>query len=156
MLETAMPLACAQDASAPVDAAAAVLPATAGPVTLEWQKQARDLAANRLNALAAARVYAAVGVAQYRAINQADRLIPADDRAMADGSAAGGLARYQARRGAVAGASERVLAFLFPAAEEALEQLFLALAGIHYRFDVVAGQGLGRAVADFAIARRAQ
>jgi hypothetical protein len=101
--------ACSQDSTAPglsakVEGAA---PATA---TLEWQEQARTLvAANRLSALAAGRVYAAVSVAQHRAFG--------------DVSQGEGRAGYEVERGAVAGASAHVLGFLFPAAAAALDQI---------------------------------
>ena len=82
------------------------------PVSLAWQQEGRDqVSAGRLSALAAARVYAAVGVAEYRAVKKADLEF-----------AAGTQARIDARRGAVAGASAVVLSFLFPTAATALEQ----------------------------------
>jgi membrane-associated phospholipid phosphatase len=101
---------------------ASVTPFSTEPVTLDWQEQARNLvAAGRLNPLAAARVYAALSVAQSRALNQADAVVPASD-ADPKGFGPGGRSRFEARRGAVAGASARVLGFLFPAAASQLDQ----------------------------------
>ncbi|MEX2285397.1 MAG: vanadium-dependent haloperoxidase [Gemmatimonadota bacterium] len=118
----AMPFACAQETTTPLQPSANVAPFATGLVTLEWQEQARNLvAANRLNPLQAARVYAALSVAQSRALNQADAVVPASE-ADPTGFGPGGRSRYEARRGAVAGASARVLGFLFPAAANQLEQ----------------------------------
>jgi hypothetical protein len=82
------------------------------PVSLAWQQESRDqVAAARQNPLAAGRVYAAVSVAEHRAVKKADLEF-----------AAGTQARIDARRGAVAGASVVVLSFFYPAAAAALEQ----------------------------------
>jgi hypothetical protein len=143
-----MPLACDQDAAAPDQPSALVAPFPSGLVTLEWQQQARDLvAANRFSPLAAGRVYAALSVAQERAITQADQLPLADDAKPGNGFGPGGRGGFEARRGAVAGASAQVLSFVFPAAAGALEQLVTdqANAGpgnVHPRF--TRGEAMGR------------
>lgn len=103
--------ACAQqDATEPPrQAAVSPLPA-AGSATLEWQAQTRSLlAANPMSPMAAGRMFAAVSVAQRRAIQDL-------------GIEPGGRAQLEAARGAVAGASARVLSVFFPAAASALEQ----------------------------------
>jgi membrane-associated phospholipid phosphatase len=92
------------------------------PSSIGWQAQARALvAANNMSPLAATRVYAALSTAQYRAvlaIPDSDQ----DEQLPANGVGAGGRSALEARRGAVAGASARVLGFLFPAAAGALNQ----------------------------------
>jgi len=87
----------------------------ASPSSPGWQNQARTLVgANNMSPLAAARVYAALSVAQYGAVMTVN-----DSDADAEG---GGRAALEASRGAVAGASAQVLSFFFPAAAVALEQ----------------------------------
>jgi membrane-associated phospholipid phosphatase len=94
----------------------------AAPSSIGWQGQARALvAANNMSPLAASRVYAALSVAQYRAV-LATPDSDQDDQLPANGVGAGGRSALEARRGAVAGASARVLGFLFPAAAVALNQ----------------------------------
>jgi hypothetical protein len=153
-LAAAMPFACAQETTAPVQRAAQVAPFPEGLVTLEWQEQARNLvAANRFNPLAAARVYAALGKAQHQAINQVDKLVLAEG-ALGGGFGPGGRSRFEARRGAVAGASARVLSFLFPAAAGALDQEVLDQGNngpgqVHPQFS--RGVATGRAAGDAMI-----
>jgi hypothetical protein len=108
---TLLSAGCTQDpAGAPAPAQMAVV--ETAPVALAWQEQARNLVgATRLNALAGGRVYAALSVAQHRAVKAADD------------ATGGGRAQLETRRGAVAGASARVLGFLFPAAAGALEDM---------------------------------
>lgn len=92
------------------------------PSSLGWQAQARTLvAANNLSPLAAARVYAALSVAQYRAVMETD---DSDNDATLpdDGLGRGGRSALESHRGAVAGASAQVLSFFFPAAAASLEQ----------------------------------
>ncbi len=103
--------ACAQHDTIEPPRQAAVTPIPeAGSATLDWQEQARSLVtANRLGPIPAARVYAAVAVAQRRAVQALD-VQP------------GGRAQLEAARGAVAGASARVLSFFFPAAAGTLAQ----------------------------------
>jgi membrane-associated phospholipid phosphatase len=74
-----------------------------------------------MSPLAAIRVYAALSVAQYRAV-MATPDSDQDGQLPANGVGAGGRSALEARRGAVAGASARVLGFLFPSAATALNQ----------------------------------
>ena len=92
------------------------------PSSVGWQAQARTLVgANNLSPLAATRVFAALGVAQYHAIlAMEDR--DGDDQLSANGIGSGGRSALEAQRGAVAQASAQVLSFLFPAAAQSLEQ----------------------------------
>jgi hypothetical protein len=132
--------ACAQDATEPGPAAMSVLP-EAGAATLEWQAQARSLlSANPISPMAAGRMFAAVSVAQRRAIQN----LPIEP---------GGRAQLEARRGAVAGASTRVLGFFFPAAASALEQKVVEQGNAgpgnvhpHFTRGVAVGQQAGAAV----------
>lgn len=97
----------------------------ATPATPGWQGQARALvAANRIPVLAAERIYAVLSVTQYAAISQVDD--SRDGVIQEDGYGPGGRARFEEERGTVTGASWQVLAFFFPSAESALEQLVLA------------------------------
>lgn len=74
------------------------------PSTLAWQKRARDLVAvRRLTPIAAIRMYALHSVAQYAAVEAVSEHGDGDDRG-------GSRARNDAQRGAIAGASARVLA----------------------------------------------
>lgn len=96
------------------------------PSSVEWQARARSLvAANNMSPLAAARVYAALSVAQYQAVigihspdGGAEQWAPSGT----DGGAAGGRSMMEGHRGAVAGASAQVLKFFFAAATASLEQ----------------------------------
>ena len=154
--------ACAPDAGPHGPTAIAARPASvasvpAGLVTLEWQEQARSLvAAHRFSALAAGRAYAALGVAQHRAIEAADAEPSLAELGEGVSSSAGGRRQLEARRGAVAGASVRVLGFLFPSAATALEER-LAVQGeasagnVHPHF--ARGVAIGRAAGDAMVAR---
>lgn len=94
----------------------------ANPSSVGWQAQARALvAANNMSPLAATRVYAALSIAQYQAV-LATPDADGDHELPANGVGAGGRSALEARRGAVAGASARVLSFLFPAAAVALNE----------------------------------
>lgn len=129
---------------------------TVTPSSIGWQEQARTLvAANRLSPLAAARVYAALSVAQYRAVRSihdpdSDGLLPSD------GIGTGGRSALEARRGAVAGASAQVLSFFFPAAAANLEQRVAmegeaGPGGVHPQFE--RGLGMGRSAGDAVVTR---
>ena len=156
-LAASMISACAPDAttapSAPV-AQAAAFPDDA--VALDWQGQARTLvAAGRLSALAAGRTYAALSVAQHRALASVDAAPSLAGAVPAQGFGSGGRSRWEAERGAVAGASSRVLGYLFPAAATALEQRVSdqAEAGPgsphpHFALGVEAGRAAGDAMID--------
>ena len=90
--------------------------------SVEWQERARTLvAANNLSPLAAARVYAALSVAQYRAV-MAIHDPDVDGEPPLTRLGAGGRSMLEGRRGAVAGASAQVLGFFFAPAVASLEQ----------------------------------
>ena len=135
----------------------------APPVTLEWHEVARNqVAANNMNALAAARLYAAVSVAQARAVAEVDASSSAEEAGAqagnGEGYGAGGRALAEARRGAVAGASVRVLGWFSSTALAALEQRLAAQGevgpgDVHPQF--TRGVAIGRAVGDAMIARLA-
>jgi membrane-associated phospholipid phosphatase len=137
---------CDQGATAPGKPSPQGAPHPAGLVTLEWQEQARSLvAAKRLNSLAGGRVYAALSVAQHRAVKDADA-----------GLGTGGRSRAEARRGAVAGASAQVLGWFFPDSAAALEQKLVNQGGagpgqVHPQF--TRGVDVGRAAGDALIER---
>ena len=130
------------------------------PSSLGWQERARGLVAGaNLSPLAAARVYAALSVAQYRAVSATDDAdtdgsLPADG----GGIGAGGRAALEAHRGAVAGASAAVLSFFFSSAASSLEQRVhdegnAGPGGVHPAF--TRGAELGRA-AGAAMVQRLQ
>ena len=123
------------------------------PSSIGWQEQARTLAAAaNMSPLAAARVYAAVSVAEYRAITA----LP--DHEIADGLpdngvGSGGRRLLEAQRGAVAGASARVLSFFFPGAASNLDQRVRAEGDAgpgnshpHFARGVAVGQSAGDAM----------
>ncbi|HJR65136.1 MAG TPA: vanadium-dependent haloperoxidase [Gemmatimonadaceae bacterium] len=94
----------------------------ASPSSIGWQAEGRALiAANNLSALAAARVLAALSIAQYQAVSAIPD-VDGGEALPANGVGAGGRSELEAHRGAVAGASARVLSFLFPAAAGSLSQ----------------------------------
>ena len=120
------------------DGAPLVLPpAPAAAASVDWMQRTGTLiAAARMNPLAAGRVYAAVGVAQYRAARSAEpSSIPSE-------------ATYDARLGAVVGASVQVLSFLFPAAADSLGRMLNASASAEF----ARGVALGRKAGDDEIA----
>ena len=150
-LAAVTPFACAQDTAAPGVQAAALAPIPSGLISLEWQQEARNLVAtNRLSPLAGGRVYAALGVAQHRAIKNVDLLLPSDPAEPDVGYGQGGRRQFEARRGAVAGASARVLGFLFPAAASALDQKVIdqGNAGGLTHAQFTRGVGIGRNAGD--------
>ena len=121
-------------------------PLATPPSSIGWHDQARTLAsAANMSPLAAARVYAALGMAQYGAVMAAK-----------GGDTGGGRAELEANRGAVAGASAQVLSFFFPSAAVALEQRVVtegsATPGnVHPQF--TRGLGVGRGVGDQIVQR---
>jgi hypothetical protein len=121
------------------------------PTAPQWHEQARLLvAAARLNPVAAARIYAALAVAQYRAVTEAEP--NGSDGTLPDlGYGAGGRDRYESERGAVAGASWKVLSFFFPTQAATLEQRALAAASPHPHFE--RGFDVGESVAASIIQR---
>ena len=126
------------------------------PLTLEWQARARALvSAGLLNPLAAERVYAAVSVAQYRAVNAVAEQVDTDGQLSENGLGEGGRSMIEAQRGAVAGASARVLSFLFPGASESIAAQVDANAnagrgGVHPHFE--RGVAIGTAAGDAQVA----
>ena len=141
------------------------------PAAVTWHAEARALvSAGGLNPLAAGRVYAALGVAQHRAVRNADAQLPVEPVPPAPPTTGipsdpgagmygpGGRARYEARRGAVAGASARLLGHLFPAAIASIQQKLAeqAAAGrgeVHPAF--TEGERIGRAAGTEMIAHLA-
>lgn len=125
----------------------------APPVTLAWHTAARQqIATNNLNALVASRLLAAMSVAQARAVAAVDADLTGRGEARVPRGAVS-RARYEARRGAVAGAAVRVLAWFTPAATAALEEQLAAQgrngdAPAHPMFTrgVAAGQAAGDAM----------
>lgn len=82
--------------------------------SVDWQAYARTLVAGAsLSPIVATRAYALLGVAQYGAVVEADNNVDGDGFVAADGFADGGRRRFEARRGAVAGASAGMLWYLF-------------------------------------------
>ena len=128
-----------------------------GLASTGWHAQARALvAANVQNPLAAARIYAALGLAQYAAVADVDALSSEDGTIPDQGFGMGGRSRYEAERGAVAGASARVLSFFYPAAAATFAQRLQdeANAGpgnVHPEF--TRGVAIGRAAGDWIVAR---
>lgn len=120
-----------------------------------WQEQARELVkAASQSPLVAGRVFAALGVAQYAAVTDVGAM--SDARPVGNGLGMGGRNRYEAERGAVAGASVVVLSFLYPAQAAALEQRVQqeANAGpgnVHPAFK--RGLEIGRAAGEWMVAR---
>jgi hypothetical protein len=136
---------CESAPTEPVDANTSLAEFRTSPVTLDWQARARTLVAQRsMSPLAAGRLYAAVGMAAMRAVEQVDASTEA-----AAGS--NGRSRYEARRGAVAGASAQVLAWFVPTAAGDLEALVTAQGNagpgdVHPQF--TRGVAIGRAAGD--------
>jgi membrane-associated phospholipid phosphatase len=93
------------------------------PATIVWNQRARALVGqSSLSPLAAGRVYAALAIAQYDAINETDGGKYPDGTRPDQGFGAGGRDRVERERGAIAGASSRVLAFFFPAAASQVDE----------------------------------
>jgi hypothetical protein len=111
--------ACSDQPTAPAGAASSRAAAStdrfevaAATATLDWQATARGLVVSHSTSpINAARVYALLGVGQYGAV------VAADAR---DDQKGDGRALYESRRGAIAGASDTVLAYLYPDAAAAL------------------------------------
>ncbi|MGH7678394.1 MAG: vanadium-dependent haloperoxidase [Gemmatimonadaceae bacterium] len=134
----------------PLSIAQSVTPSSVG-----WNERARVLVGQaNMSPLAASRVYAALGVAQYRAL----RAVPdadGDGEAPENGIGAGGRSALEFRRGAVAGASATVLGFLFSGAASSLEARAVAegsagsgLTHPHFELGVDAGRQAGAAMVD--------
>jgi membrane-associated phospholipid phosphatase len=134
----------------------AVAPFQTEPLALEWQARARALvSAASLNPLAAGRVYAAVSVAQYHALNGVASQVQSDGQLTDNGLGNGGRSRLEAQRGAVAGASARVLGFLFSTASASLADQVAANGSAgpgnvhpHFNRGVAIGNSIGDAMVD--------
>lgn len=157
-------LGCADaTAPAPTNAAAASRASAGFPTALAtpgWNAAGRALVASHaLTAIAAIRIYALVSVAQYGAVVAADDAMgnaTLAARAPADGFGPGGRSRFEAERGAVAGASVQVLSYMFPEAAAMLEQRLAAEGeagpgNVHPQF--TRGVAIGRAMGDVMVAR---
>src|SRR5262245_23023684 len=143
--------ACSERPSAPAVEAMRATPgggvrresiqSTAAPASLDWQQAARSLiGANNLAPRPAARVLAALGVAEYRAVIAADQDHPNDGRS-----------EFEERRGAVAAASQTVLAFFFPSATTTLQQVYDGQSDAHPWF--ARGASIGQAVGAAIVTR---
>jgi len=133
LVTTATVAACGDQQAAPTAVGAQNTGTThsaafrAATATLSWQAEVRaQVAAHRLIPVVATRVYALVAVAQYGALVSLDETGHTDavlaTQPDASGYGAGGRSRFEAERGAVAGAATQVLSFLFPDAAATLEQ----------------------------------
>lgn len=119
-----------------------------------WHEQARTLVGQaNMSPLAAARVYAALGVAQYRAIRA---MHDVDHGAQKHAFGVGGWRFLEQRRGAVAGASAAVLTFLFPSAASNLEARVATEENAgrgnthpHFERGVAVGRAVGAAMVDY-------
>jgi membrane-associated phospholipid phosphatase len=162
MAAAVMSVSCADPSTSPSTSGAATTTASRGvsdfvaPASIGWQEQARTLVgANNLSPLAAERVYAALSVAQYRAVSAIDDS-DTDGLLPENGVGAGGRSALEAHRGAVAGASAQVLSFFFPAAAASLEQR-VETEGNATPGDVnphfTAGLATGRSAGDNMVAR---
>jgi membrane-associated phospholipid phosphatase len=127
VISAAALLACADQPTAPVvDSSAPPLKAASFSTELlspQWQGQLRTLVpANLVPPTVAGRIYAALSVAQYRAILAVDEHLSTEGTLAAQGFGKGGRSQYEAHRGAVSGASATVLSFFFPVAASALQE----------------------------------
>lgn len=147
--------ACESDFTDPATAAPSMAVLVAPPVTLEWQATARTLVAERsMSPLAAARLFAAASMAATRAVDAVDvgtEATASHDRA---GHGPGGRSRYEARRGAVAGAHASVLAWFVPSEAADLDALVEAQGDVgpgnlHPQF--ARGVAIGREVGDAVV-----
>jgi len=132
----------------------------APPAALGWQALARSLVGtNNIGPVPAARVYALVSVAQYGAINDQNDDDDGNRSDHGDGrDGRDGRRRVAFERGAVAGASWVVLAFLFPNSAAALEQRVHdeeAAAGTpHFSRGIEDGKEMGNRLVEWAKADR--
>jgi len=111
MAAAVVTVSCADGSTSPLKSVAAAASADRGasdfvaPASVGWQEQARTLVvSNNLSPLAAVRVYAALSVAQFRAVSTIDNS-GRDGEFREDGDGRGGRRELEAQRGAVAGAS---------------------------------------------------
>ena len=157
-------IACADPSTAPSTApgsgptaAKVAKPVPNAPTSPAWHEEARALVASaRLDANAAARVYAALGVAQYQAVVTADGHFDVEGPLPEHGLGEGGRRLLEARGGTVAGASAAVLSSFFPSAAGSLEARVRALGAegagnVHPHF--TRGLAVGRAAGAAMVAR---
>lgn len=148
-------LACAEPTTAPAAPSgpdATLTPFDTELLSPQWQQRGRALVgANGIGPAGAGRVYAALSVAQYRAVLAADAQQDHQDDRHGHPLGAGGRNRYEMHRGAVSGASAEVLGFLFPASAAALELQVIADADpavgrMHPGFErgLIIGRAVGR------------
>src|SRR5262245_24676505 len=99
-------LACSDQTTAPDSrrpAPLSVVPITGPLSSPQWHARTRSLVAQaNQNAIAATRTYAAVAIAQYRAVLAVDKQLDTEGEQPESGLGAGGRSRYEAHRGAVA------------------------------------------------------
>ena len=158
--------ACATDKSGPTEVhttlqtARSGVPFTEGLASPAWQQTARDLVTQAVfSPINAAHAYPLLGVAQYLAVQQAEAALGEDvqsSNSSGEGIGAGGRARRETDRGAVAGASVVVLSYLFPTKVQTLEDIVTAQANAgpgQPHPDFVAGEAIGRAVGATIVAR---
>jgi len=139
----ALVLACTDGAVVnPITASRSGVPFAAGLASPEWQDTAASLVAQaRFSPQAAGHAYALLGVAQYLAVQRAE--------GAAGGG--GGRSRFEADRGAVAGASVVVLSDLFPNQAAMLANLVVKQSDSHPAF--AAGETIGRSVGGEIVTR---
>jgi len=122
-----------------------------------WQEEVRTQVTNHpvtMSPIVAVRVYALLGVAQYGAVVDVDKQLDADGILSSDGFGDGGRARFEAERGAVAGASAQVLSYIFSDVAVALEQRLsdegkAGPGGVHPQF--TRGVAVGRTFGNWMI-----
>lgn len=122
-----------------------------GLASVGWQEQGQSLVASHpatMSPINAVRAYALLSVAQYGAVVDAGNQADADEALQSNGFGAGGRSRFEAERGAIAGASAQILSYLFPDAAAALEARLAnegnaGPGGVHPQF--TRGVAIGRA-----------
>ena len=142
------PTAPSADAAIRAAAANATRPFASGLASVRWGAESRALVVqNRLSPTTAARAYGLLAVAQYgAALATGEHTV--DGAAASNGFGEGGRSRYELQRGAVAAASARILAYLFPSSATALWQRVddegeIGPGGVHPQFTRGRGIGLG-------------
>lgn len=152
--------ACSDESTAPprfsYQPAGGKSPELAGSLSsVGWQERARTLAAaGNMSPLAAARVYAALSVAQYRAVIS---IHPGHDGTPLEVLMGEGRSLLEGQRGALAGASAEVLSFFFASAAQSLEDEVRVLGeatpgNVHPAFTrgVAVGRTAGKALVERA------
>jgi membrane-associated phospholipid phosphatase len=120
--------ACADQPTVPTGGAPGAslqaAPFTKALLSSQWQERTRAyVRANAIGPIPAGRIYAAVSVAQYRAVRAVDRQIDVQGVLPAQGFEPGGRARYEAHRGAISAASAIVLGHFLSGANTYLSQV---------------------------------